>query len=87
MASQITDYLQGNSHVFRVSLQMNCHFEGDILSSKLKMCCGKGVITNQFVADNQPTDNMSTDELLTNNILDVWKHEIPYSNCPPNYRI
>ena len=40
----------------------------------------EGVITNEFVADNQPIFSASTEGLLTNDLLNIFKHEIPYSN-------
>ena len=70
-----------------VSEQMNCPVENDILPSKLEMYGVEGVITNEFVADNLSIFSASVEELLTNDLLNILKHEILYSNCPPNYGI
>ena len=70
-----------------VSRQMNCLVENYILPSELEMYDVEGVITNEFVADNRLIFYASNEELLTNDLLNIWKHEIPYSNCTPNYGI
>ena len=70
-----------------VSGQMNCPVENDILPRELEMDGVEGVITNEFVADNRPIFSASTEELLTNDLLNILKHEIPYSNCPSNHGI
>ena len=70
-----------------VSGQMNCPVENDILPSELEMYGVEGVITDEFVADNWLLFSASTEELLTNDILNILKHEIPYSNFPSNYGI
>ena len=55
------------------------------MSIQLEMYGVEGVIVNEFVADNRPIFSASSVELLTNDLLNILKHEIPYSNCPPNY--
>ena len=62
-------------------------YSNDVLSRKLEMYGVEGVITNEFVADNQPIFSASTEGLLTNDLLNIFKHEIPYSNYLPNHGI
>ena len=66
---------------------MNYPVENYILPSELEMYDVEGVMANEFVADNRPISSTSNEELLTNYLLNIWKHEIPYSNCTPNYGI
>ena len=70
-----------------MSGQMNCPVKNDILPSELEMYGVEEIITNEFVADNRPIFSASTEELLTNDLLNILKHEIPYSNCSSNYGI
>ena len=82
-----TTYSEIITYRLWMSGQMNFPVGNEIFPSELEMYGVEGVITNEFIADNGPIFSTSTEELLTNNLLNILKYEIPYSNCPSNHGI